>query len=109
MIDFPNLQNVSSVRRTGAGHYFLPEKRDPSQDGAGKANAADVVQISADAAMKGRLSSFAAVLAKELQSAGADRIARLKEQYAGDSCPVSNADVAASIVSRIRMEGFGNE
>ena len=109
MIDFPNVHNVTPVRRAGSGPYAVPDKKDPNPVETGKTDTSDVVQISSDAAMKSKLGGFAAELAKEQQRVDRDRIAQLKERYAGDTCPVSDADIAAAIVARIKMGGFENE
>ena len=71
-----------------------------------QSGAADVVQISADAAMKGKLSAFALALNKEMDAVNATRIENLKALYAGDNCPISGADLAAAIVARIRADSF---
>ena len=105
MIDFPSLQNIASVRQAGVGRPFPVGKKDSAQPEGTAAASTDVVQISADAAMKGKLSAFAAVLAKEIHTADAGRIAQLKAQYAGDNCPVGGADVAAAILARIAVQG----
>ncbi|MCL2121450.1 MAG: flagellar biosynthesis anti-sigma factor FlgM [Clostridiales bacterium] len=109
MIDFPNVHNVTPIRRPGSGQYAVSDKKDPNPLETGKTDASDVVQISSDAAMKSKLGSFAATLAKEMQRVDRDRITQLKEQYAGESCPVNDEDIASAIVARIKIGGFENE
>ena len=109
MIDFPNLQNISPLNRTGAGRQLPQGMKDSGPVGAARTDVGDVVQISTEAAMKGKLSAFASALAREMQGVSADRMALLKVQYAGDACPVSAADLAGAIISRIKAEGFGDE
>ena len=109
MIDFPNLPNVSSVGRTGDRRAYTPEKKETANPAAKQADSTDVVQISAGALYKGKLNAFSAVLAKEMEAAGAERIAQLKEAYAGDRCPVSAFDLAGAILIRIKPERPGDE
>ena len=105
MIDFPNLRNISSVDRVGAGRQFRAVKNEGDPVAAAKTGATDIVQISTDAAMKSKISAFASTLAKEMDAVSDARIARLKEQYAGDQCPVSSGDIAEAIIARIKTEG----
>jgi len=109
MIDFPNVQNIAPVSRTGAGRNLPADKRYTEPFAPAQATATDVVQISTDAAMKSKLSTFAAALAKEIQATDPARIASLKQQYAGDNCPVAAASVAAAMIARARTEGPDDE
>jgi hypothetical protein len=115
VIDFPNLKNIASVGRYGNGLQHVQEKKEATLSGASRTADADVVQISADAALKSKLSAFSSVLAKEMNTVGAEHLARLKQQYAGESCPVTGRDVAGAILARVRTdvagitEVFGNE
>ncbi|MCL1848376.1 MAG: hypothetical protein FWF83_01700 [Clostridiales bacterium] len=113
MIDFNSLNhilnNVPAAKRKSVGQYAPQGKPEPAQASAAQASATDVVQISSDAAMKGKLSAFASTLAKAMDDVGAERIDRLKEQYAGDKCPVSDADLAGAIIARIKAEGSWDE
>jgi len=109
MVDF-RLQNITQINRTGDRRQYIPGKKETSQPAAGPSGVSDVVQISNDAAMKGRISAFAATLAKEMNhSVNPERIAQLKKQYAGDNCPVSGAAIAGAIIARISAEGSANE
>jgi len=107
MLEFSKIPKVNPVGMYGTGMANVQGKKETNLPDAVPANVADVVQISADAAYKGKLNAFSAVLFKEMNAAGADRIARLKEKYAGDGCPVSGADIAGAIIARIRVEGLG--
>ena len=107
MIDFTNIKKISPPALYGTGLQYAQGKKDYSLPEASQAGAADVIQISADAAFKGRISAFSAALVKELNAAGTERIALLKEQYAGDRCPITGADIAGAILARIRVEGLG--
>ena len=112
MIDFPNFKNINSAGRANAGRRIAAPKAEADIkaehdfSAAGKTNAPDVIQISTDAALKGKLSAFAAALAKEMDTDNTGRIAYLKKQYAGDCCPVSDIELAGAIAARIKMEGF---
>ena len=105
MLEFPNLHSVTNLSRTGATRQYPVDKRDGAGAATGQAIAADVVQISADAALKSKLGAFAATLAREVGAVSAERMALLKEQYAGDRCPVSGAEVAAAMVTRAGATG----
>ena len=109
MIDFPNLQNISPISRTSTGMQLPQGKKEPNQTAIARTDAGDVVQISSDAAMKGKLSAFALTFAREMLTVSDDRIALLKAQYAGDACPVSAADIAGAILGRIAAEGSRDE
>ena len=105
MADILNLRNINNISRASVGRQYLPGKKNAGTTDASRAGASDVVQISAEAAIKGRLSAFAAALAKETGYVGAARIADLKERYAGDNCPVCGADIAAAMLARGSAEG----
>lgn len=111
MIDFKNLQNASyPVNRAGDRRQYPVAKRETGysvnfNSHAGSAGKTDVVEISADAALKGKLSTFSATLAKEMKAVTPERMALLKEKYAGDACPVSGLAVAQAIISRAKAEG----
>jgi len=110
MVDLANIQNISAVARTAALRQSLAGKKESGAVGVGPAGAsADMVQISADAALKGKLGAFSAALAKETAAPDTERIARLKEAYAGDACPVSACELAGALLGRIRTLGFANE
>lgn len=112
MIDFKNLQNASyPVNRAGDRRQYPVAKRETgysvnfNSHSAGSAGKTDVVEISADAALKGKLSTFSAALAKEMKAVTPERMALLKEKYAGDACPVGGLAVAGAIISRAKAEG----
>ena len=107
MIDFSNMKHVSSVKRFDAGTRYAAGKKDSDASGSAHKAQTDVVQISADAVWKGKLSAFSTVLVREISDVSAERIATLKQQYAGDDCPVSGADIANAMVARMRVEGLG--
>ncbi|MCL1804909.1 MAG: hypothetical protein FWG28_02740 [Clostridiales bacterium] len=110
MIEPIKLQNIYPVNKPGTAGQIPAVKKDPGFPIVQPAADGDMVQISSDAALKGKLNAFSAALFKEMNSAaGPERIARLREQYAGDACPVSAADIAGAIVARLRAEGFGDE
>lgn len=59
----------------------------------------DEVAISSDASFKATLSSYAKAYAShKKQDVSAQQIEKLKAEYAGDNCPVSGRDIAASII-----------
>ena len=110
MVDPINVKNVFSMGRAGAGSQVPAVKKDPGFPVVQPTGSADVVQISSDAALKSKLSAFAATLYKEMGDiADPVRMAQLKEKYAGDKCPVSSADIADAVIARIRIEGIGDE
>jgi hypothetical protein len=109
MIDFPNLPNISSVGRTSDRRPYTPGKKDAANPILNRTESADVVQISADAVYKGKLSVFSAALAKEMEAADTEHVVRMKEAYAGDCCPVSPHDLAGAILARILSDGSANE
>ena len=106
MIDFRNLQNAYPVSWPGAGRQIPAGKKETAIPPVNPAGATDVVEISADAAMKGKLNAVTAALAKEPYAPSPERMAQLKEKYAGDNCPVRGIDIAEVIFARIRAEGF---
>jgi hypothetical protein len=99
MIEFPNFKNVSAVNPPVNGWQVIPNKKDDKAWSAAKSTGADVLQISPDAALKSKLSSFSSVLAKEMSAISTERIARLKQEYSGDRCPLSGADLAKAIIA----------
>ncbi|MEL7623609.1 MAG: hypothetical protein AAGU12_08480 [Clostridiales bacterium] len=110
MIDFKNLQNASyPVNRAGDRRQYPLAKRETGYsvnfNSPASAGKTDVVEISADAALKGKLSTFSTALAKEMKAVTPERMALLKEKYAGDACPVSGLAVAQAIISRAKAEG----
>jgi len=107
MIDFSNMKHVSAVKRFDPGTRYAAGKKDADSSGSARRAQTDVVQLSADAVWKGKLSAFSTVLVREIADVSAERIAILKQQYAGDACPVSSADIANAMVARMRVEGFG--
>ena len=112
MIDFNGLNNVTSVppiSRKTISPYTAAGKAEPAAASQGGASVADVVQISSDAAMKGRLGTFAASLSKAMDTVDPERIAMLRTQYTGDRCPVSSSDIARAVISRILVEGSPDE
>jgi hypothetical protein len=102
MIDFKNLQNASYlVNRSGERRQYPVSKREAANAaGASPASTTDVVEISADAALKGKLSAFPAAIAKEMAAISPEKMAYLKQKYAGGACPVSGLAVAGAILSR---------
>ena len=109
MIDFSSIQNIAQVSRASNGRQVLSGKKEQPGRTAEGALVTDIVSISADAAMKGKVGVFAAALASELSTVSSERIERLKLEYAGDSCPISSRDLADAMIARIRMEGFSDE
>jgi hypothetical protein len=116
MIDFKNLQNASYlVNRSGERRQYPISKREAAYPtAANQASAsnpastpavADVVEISADAALKSKLSAFPAALAKEMSAISPEKLAYLKVKYAGDACPVSGLAVAGAMLDRAEAVG----
>lgn len=59
----------------------------------------DKIDISSEASFKSQLGVYSkACCAQSRQTASPERIAQLKEQYQGDSCPVGGRDIASSIM-----------
>ena len=109
MIEFPNLQNASPVTRTATGWHFQTGKKESFEPAVSPVGVTDVVEISADAALKGKLSAFSTALAREMETTGIERMAKLKEKYAGDACPIDSAELARVIYSKMMAEGYANE
>ncbi len=107
MIDFKNLQNTSyPVNRVADRRQYPVAKRETGYSiNSNSPSKTDVVEISADAALKGKLGTFSAALAKEMKELSPERLALLKEKYAGDACPVSGHAVAETIINRSAAEG----
>lgn len=85
-----NAQQVSRVKR-------------PAEDTAAAASAqsyeTDTVNISADASFRATLATSARTYAAQsTQEASPERVAALKQAYAGDNTPVSGKDIAASMM-----------
>ena len=60
---------------------------------------ADKVAFSSEGSFKAQLGTYARAFAAESgKAASAERINRLKQQYQGDSCPVSGADIASAVL-----------
>ena len=110
MIDFPNLPNLPKVSQVNrAKRQYTTVKKETESTATSQSVTTDVVQISADAAMKGKLSSFALALSREAEAVNEARIENLKAQYEGDHCPISSRDLAAAIIARIRTEAMTHE
>lgn len=66
----------------------------------------DKIDISAEASFKAELSKYAKTYsAKSTEGASPERISELKQQYQGDTCPISGSDIAAKIISGILGPG----
>lgn len=68
----------------------------------------DRVAISPEANFKAELSSYAKVYAKNLE-VSSERLEELKAAYAGDNCPVSGRDIAASVIRHVLGTDPGEE
>ena len=109
MIEFPNLQNASPVARAGTTWHFQAGRKEALEPVVNPFGVTDIVEISADAAIKGKLSAYSAALAREMETAGAERIAQLKQKYAGEACPVGSVELARVIYGKMMAEGYANE
>ena len=108
MVDFPNVQGIHGISSINP-----VQRAESARAVSGKATpqtvvtqpaSADIVQISADAVMKGRLSAFATALLNEMNATNPERLAKLKLAYAGDRCPVSAYNIAGAIIGRIKQD-----
>jgi hypothetical protein len=115
MIDRTNIQHLP-LNRPGQGIQYPAGKKDqaavPASGGSGlAAGNTDMVQISTDAALRGKISAYAATLGKDLSSIRPELLAMLREKYKGEACPVSGIDVAKAILAKIHTElgGSGDE
>jgi hypothetical protein len=110
MVDFPSnngIHGVTPVSRLDTGRAGPGKKEaNPMIE---KTAPTDVVQISADALIKSRLSAFAAAVNSEIKTISPERMRKLKQDYAGDNCPVSAYDVAGAIIAGRVMEDKTNE
>jgi len=67
----------------------------------------DTIEISSKASFKSELNTYTkASAAKNNAEVSDERIANLKQQYQGDSCPISSSDIATSIISGILGPGI---
>ncbi|MFB0920117.1 MAG: flagellar biosynthesis anti-sigma factor FlgM [Oscillospiraceae bacterium] len=67
---------------------------------------ADKIDISAEASFKAELGKYARTYAaRSTEEASTERISELKQQYQGDTCPISGSDIAAKIISGILGPG----
>ena len=66
----------------------------------------DKIDISSEASFKSELGKYAKTYAaKSTEAASKERISELKQQYQGDTCPISGSDIAAKIISGILGPG----
>ena len=66
----------------------------------------DKIDISAEASFKAELGKYAKTYAaKSSEGTSKERIAELKQQYQGDSCPISSSDIASKIIAGILGPG----
>ncbi len=66
----------------------------------------DTIDISSQASFKAELSKYAKTYAaKNSEGASSERIDALKQQYQGDSCPLSGSDIASRIIAGILGPG----
>lgn len=88
--------NLTNTKKT------IEENGVPAADKRGT----DKIDISAEASFKAELGKYAKTYsAKSTEEASPERIAELKQQYEGDSCPISGSDIAAKIISGILGPG----
>ena len=73
---------------------------------AGDTRGKDKIDISAEASFKAELGKYAKTYSvKCTEEASPERISELKQQYQGDTCPISGSDIAAKIISGILGPG----
>jgi len=66
----------------------------------------DTIDISAESSFKAELGKYAKTYsAKIAEEASSEHISELKEQYQGDTCPISGSDIAAKIIAGILGPG----
>ncbi len=66
------------------------------------ATAADAVSISSQGSLRAQLLSETRENASDFNSTlGGDRLAELREQYAGDACPITSMSLAESILVNV--------
>lgn len=96
-------ESCRSLNTAALSGYSRMMQRTEAAQAEKSTGAQDTVTLSADASFKSFLATevrkFSA--AGETEGASAERIASLRQQYAGDSCPVSGTDVAAAMLNSV--------
>ena len=86
-----NAQQVSRVKR--------PAEDTTAASASAQSYETDTVDLSADASFRAGLAASArSYAAQSTQEASPERIAALKQAYAGDATPVSGRDIAGSML-----------
>lgn len=112
MINFKNINNSYGVNVAGQRTGYATVKGDSLSKMPVKTDRPgekDKVEISSDAVLKSKLSGFKTVLAQEINTCGPQRMAALKEKYAGDACPVGGSEIADKILDRAKGLGLSYE
>lgn len=100
MIEFKGVSEYYSPAPVSTEHRAF-RKAEVEQPVSG----VDVVQFSPEATLRSKLDAVAKTSRAE-NVVSSQRLAALKEQYQGDACPVSAADAARAIVSRMTGGAF---
>jgi hypothetical protein len=106
-MDINALQNYYRIQQPQTGFGRVARG---TGDGAARTDAdtarADKVDISSEGSFKAQLAAYTKSYAAQSEKAASpEKIARLKQQYSGDACPVSGADIAGAITRYVLGAG----
>ena len=93
-----NYYRMQATTNTTNTKKAVEETTTPATDTRGT----DTIDISSEASFKAELSKQAKTYAaNNSEEVSSERIAQLKQQYQGDTCPISGSDIAAKIIAGI--------
>lgn len=103
-MEIKSIREAYQMRSAAAlGGYNRMAQRTDSLTAEKETGAQDTVAFSANASFRARLDvevkKYAA--AEMPAAASAERIASLRTQYSGDSCPVSGAEIASAVLGGV--------
>lgn len=103
-MEIKSIREAYQLRSAAAlGGYGRMAQRTDSLQPEKETGTQDTVAFSANASFRARLDAevkkYAA--AEAPTAASAERIAALRTQYAGDSCPVSGSEIAAAVLGNV--------
>ena len=106
-MDINSLQNYYRIQQSQTGYGRV-------QRGANEGTVrtetdsvrSDKVDISSEGSFKAQLAAYTkSYAAQSGKGASPEKMARLKQQYSGDACPVSGADIAGAITRYVLGAG----
>ena len=102
------INSIQNYYRTQAAANSTSAKKTVEESGAQTSDTrgTDTIDISAEASFKSELSKYSRTYAaKSKEAVSSERIEELKQQYQGDTCPISGSDIATKIISGILGPG----